>query len=63
MITWICVSILASLLVVGLGMARRAGINREKSEALTETLRDIQNANKPVTDAERERLRGKYRRD
>lgn len=57
--------ILATLAIVAavLWYARRAGVDKQRAASAEETLDDITDANRAVTDAERDKLRKKYRRD
>lgn len=63
MITTVVVG-LALVVVVGLVMAlRKSGKDAVRADSAEEALKDVARVNAPITDADREFVRGKYQRD
>lgn len=63
MISAVAVVIVAAVIVGLVLLVRKAGKDDQRADAAEEALKDVQEANRPVSPSARERLRQRYKRD
>lgn len=63
MITAVVTGVVALVVAFCVVMLRKGGKDAARADAAEETINDIQNANRPLSDPELQRVRERWRRD